>query len=107
MRRVELGDAIESVRSQLSELGRNTAGKDLLFELGPVEIEFTVEVGFVGEGGATVKLWVLDAGAKHTASDTYTQTVRVTLEPKWRADGSRPQIGDRSEDGLAPRPGRR
>ncbi|MET9730881.1 trypco2 family protein [Streptomyces sp. NPDC006458] len=103
MRRVELSQAVESVREQLSALNRDVAGKDLVFDVGPVELEFTVEVSFAGETGTAVKLWVVEAGAKGSVSDSFTQTVRVTLEPRVRSTGRRPEVADPQGD-LLPRP---
>ncbi|MEU4469447.1 trypco2 family protein [Streptomyces sp. NPDC024017] len=103
MRKVELTDAIESVREQLSALARRTADKDVLFEVDTVELEFTVQVGLTGESGAKVKLWVVEAGAKAELTNETTQAVKVTLTPKMAATGRRPEVGD-TEGSLRPRP---
>ncbi|WP_266881845.1 trypco2 family protein [Streptomyces sp. NBC_00124] len=94
--------AIESVRAELSALSARAESHDLVFDVGPVELEFTVEVVLTGETGTAVKLWVVEAGAKGTIADHHLQTVRVTLEPRHRTTGRRVAIGD--EDELGPRP---
>ena len=59
---IELADAIESVRDQLTEAAARATGQPLVFELGDIHMEFTLELRKEVKGGAKVRAWVVDAG---------------------------------------------
>ena len=79
---IGLAEAIKRVRDELVQARREGEDEDLRFRLGEVSLEFTVELHREGgvEGG--VKVWVVNVGAKGTASSTRTNTVTVTMTPE-------------------------
>lgn len=79
---IELSDVIASLRSDLDTARREGAGKDLRFELGPVELEVSVAVEKTAGGGAKVKFWVAELGADGKVGSTSTQRIKLTLNPK-------------------------
>jgi hypothetical protein len=85
-----LAEVVAQLRAELAEAMR--AGKDeqLLFELGPVELELTVGVTKEARPGAKAKFWVLELGSDATLGSTTTQRITLTLDP--RHAGARPTI---------------
>jgi hypothetical protein len=99
---IELADAVESVRNQLMRAAARSAGKEIAFTVGDIQMEFTVELRKEVKGGAKVKAWVVEAGTDAGLSTGRTHKVALTLKPKVRATGSdlsvgndaRPDLGD-------------
>jgi hypothetical protein len=89
---VGLADAVRALRAELTTA--MTEGRDgtLRFELGPVEMEFLLEVRREGGGEAGVKFWVVSLGGKGSASRGSTHRVTLSLTP--RVDGRPPEIRD-------------
>jgi hypothetical protein len=58
------------------------AGEELRFRVGPIELEFLVEVGRELSTEAGIKFWVVSIGAKGGATSATTHRIRLTLEPK-------------------------
>ncbi|MCM2394055.1 trypco2 family protein [Streptomyces albipurpureus] len=79
---IELADAIEAVREQLIDAATRATGKPVLFEVGDIEMEFTIELRKDVSGGLKAKAWVLEAGADITRSTGRTHRVAFTLKPK-------------------------
>ena|SRR6478609_8820571 len=79
---IELSDVITSLRSELDVARREGAGKDLRFELGPVELEVSVAVEKSAGGGARVRSWVVESGADGKVSSTSAQRIKLTLNPR-------------------------
>ena len=83
---VPLAAAIEALRGELLAALKAGEGKEVRFALGPVELEFQVEVSRdVGADGA-VKFWVVAMGAKGSPSSSATHTVRLSLSPVLASD---------------------
>jgi hypothetical protein len=84
---IELADAVAVVREELLEAARRGVGEDLGFVVGPIEMEFTVELRVDAKAKAGFKAWVfasadVEAGVARGAS----HRVKVGLTPK-RPDG--------------------
>jgi hypothetical protein len=79
---IELSEVIASLRSELDAARREGTGKDLRFELGPVELEVSVAVEKTAGGAARVKFWVEELGADGKISSTSTQRIKLTLNPR-------------------------
>lgn len=81
---VGLSDAIAALRRELNTA--RTAGKDdnLRFGLGPVEMEFLLEVKREGGGEAGVRIGVVTIGAKGGVSKASTHRVKLVLNPQDR-----------------------
>jgi hypothetical protein len=87
---VELADAIAALRAQLGKALRAGKDEEVRFRLGPVELEFTLNVkkDIQAEGG--VKFWVVSLGTHAGVSHDNQHRVKLSLQP---IDG----IGDELE----------
>jgi hypothetical protein len=83
---VELAEAVQAVRDGLIAAAGLAEGRPLRFDLGDIEMEFTVEVRRDARARGGVRAWVVDAGAESGASRGRTHRVTFTLKPT-RADG--------------------
>ncbi|MCT4354508.1 hypothetical protein M5362_15350 [Streptomyces sp. Je 1-79] len=79
---IELADAIESVRDQLVEAAGRATGKAVAFEVGDIEMEFTIELRKEVKGGGKVKAWVVEAGADASRARGDIHRVSFTLRPR-------------------------
>jgi hypothetical protein len=98
---IELADAVDSVRNQLIEAAARAAGRPLSFELGPVQMEFTVELRKEVKAGGKVKAWVVEAGADTARTSGHIHKVSFTLTPRDAATGSAWQVGNDSQGSAA------
>lgn len=78
---VPLASAIEALRRELVVALAEGKDQEVRFALGPIELEFQVEVSREAGGEAGVKFWVVSLGAKGSRSSGSTHTVRVNLSP--------------------------
>lgn len=87
---VPIALAIQNLRQELSQAVAEGEGKNLRFELGPVELEFQVEVSWEAEGTAGGKGGIqfgiislgevsAEAGAKRSREKIH--TIKLTLNP--------------------------
>jgi len=90
---VGLADAIRELRRELTEAMTEGQGKPIRFELGPVEMEFLLEVSKDAGGEAGVKFWVISLGGKGSMSSGSTHRVKLSLIPK-SSSGGVPEIAD-------------
>jgi hypothetical protein len=106
---IPIAQAIQSLRHELSQAIADGKDEDLRFKLGPIELEFQVEVSWEGEakGGASggIKFGIVSLGevsgeAGVSRSRGTTHTIKLTLHP----EGPRGQIMKVS-DSVAERPG--
>lgn len=83
---VALGAMIRQLRAELEQAAAAGEGADLLFGLGPIELE--LEMGVTSEGGGEtgVKFWVLTLGGKASKVSERTQRLKLTLSPRRRSD---------------------
>lgn len=84
---VGLSDAIRALRAELTGAMAEGAGEELRFELGPVEMEFLLEVQREAAGEAGVKFWVVNIGGKGGVTSGSTHRVTLSLTPKTRGGG--------------------
>ncbi|MFG1946134.1 trypco2 family protein [Nonomuraea sp. NPDC048826] len=99
---VGLADAVRGVREELAAAMESAEGERLRFEVGPVELEFLVEVNREKSLDGKVKVWVVEGGASGSASRGSSHTVKVVLNPVDTATGKPPLVRDE----LSSRPGR-
>jgi hypothetical protein len=92
--RVDLADAIEAIRTQLVDAAERGAGSELAFEVGDIQLEFSVQLSHDRTVKGGVKAWVLTAGYESVTNLAETQRVSVTLSPKRRATGERVDVGN-------------
>ncbi|MGW7417731.1 trypco2 family protein [Streptomyces sp. NPDC054863] len=98
---IELADAVESVRNQLMTAAARSAGKEITFTVGDIQMEFTVELRKEIKGGAKVKAWVVEAGADAARSTGRTHKVALTLKPKVTRTGASLDVGNPAEADLS------
>ncbi|MGW3088188.1 trypco2 family protein [Streptomyces sp. NPDC001108] len=91
---IELADAVESIRDQLVDAAGRATGSPLAFEVGDIQMEFTLELRKEIKGGGRVKAWVVDAGADATRATGRTHKVAFTLKPRTAATGGAWEISD-------------
>ncbi|AEM88594.1 trypco2 family protein [Streptomyces violaceusniger] len=84
---IELADAVAAVRDELLEAAARGAGQDLAFKVGPVELEFAVELRADAKAKTGFKAWVISADAEAGVTRGRTHRVTLTLTPQ-RPDGS-------------------
>jgi hypothetical protein len=92
---------IRQLRQELSASLADGDGQLVRFELGPVEIEATVEVGREAGGSGKVRLWVVDTGAESKATRTRGQRITLTLQPKTFGVDGTPRTPLIAGDGVA------
>ncbi|WP_283134487.1 trypco2 family protein [Rhizohabitans arisaemae] len=103
---VGLADAVKGIRAELAEAMDAGKGERLKFEVGPVELEFKVELRRDAEARTGVKIWVVEAGGSGAVSHTSGHTLKVTLNPVDSTTDRSPLVSD-TLDALPPRPGPR
>jgi hypothetical protein len=84
---VDLADAVRAIRDGLTTAAEAGEGAPLRFELGEIQMEFTVEVRRDARAKGGVRAWVVDAGAEAGAARGSTHRVAFTLKPT-RGDGT-------------------
>jgi hypothetical protein len=77
----DLVQTIAALRRELAQAQRAGSGEDFRFRLGPVEMEFLVEVTTEGAGEAGVRFWVVSAGVKGSVARGTTHRLTLTLHP--------------------------
>jgi hypothetical protein len=93
---IELADAVAAVRDELLEAAARGAGQSVEFKVGPVELEFAVELREDVNAKAGFKAWVVTVEAGGAVSHAHTQRVRLTLTPQKPGGGDLLVHGDRS-----------
>ncbi|GAA3648755.1 trypco2 family protein [Streptomyces iranensis] len=97
---IELGSAVQVIRDGLVAAAEQAEGQDLTFELGDIQMEFTVELRKELKGGGKVKAWVLEAGADATRMSAKTHRVAFTLKPKDSRTGDPWKVGNKSQGSI-------
>ncbi|MED7949257.1 trypco2 family protein [Kitasatospora sp. NPDC058406] len=95
---IPLVDAVAAVRDELLEAVARGAGQDVVFAVGPVEMEFEVELRADARAKAGFRLWAVGAETEAGVSRGRTHRVSFTLTPR-AAHG-----GDLLVSGSADRP---
>src|SRR5947209_6773429 len=79
---VSLAKAIEAVREELKQAQNSGAGDDVRFTVGPVVMEFAVELtGTIGTDASVKVLNIVSIGGKGERSRSESNRVTVTLTP--------------------------
>ncbi|GAA2098056.1 hypothetical protein GCM10009759_28690 [Kitasatospora saccharophila] len=79
---IELADAVAAVRNELLKAQRLGTGQELLFEVGPIEMTFEVELRADAKAGGKFKVWALSAEAGGSVSRGRTHRISFTLTPR-------------------------
>lgn len=91
---IDLADAIASVRDQLIEAATRATGQPVSFEVGSIDMEFTVELRKETKGGGRVRAWVAEAGADAARSTGRTHRIAFTLTPRDSTTSAPWQVGN-------------
>lgn len=78
--KIGLADAIAAIRSELAQAQAEAKGP-VRFEVGDIELEFTVALTRDASVDAGIKAWVVSLGSKLSESQADTHRVQVTLHP--------------------------
>ncbi|WP_037675491.1 trypco2 family protein [Streptomyces griseus] len=78
---IAIAEAVEYLRAELVAAAAGS-GTGPRFEVGPVELEFSVEMRKEGKGKAGLKAWVVSAGAEASVSKASVHRVKLVLTPK-------------------------
>src|SRR5689334_11480469 len=79
---VALVDAVASVRNELLEAAARSVGAGVEFVVGPVELEFTVELRQDMKIKSGFKAWVVSGEAEGGLTSSRTHKVKLTLTPR-------------------------
>ncbi|GAA2468108.1 trypco2 family protein [Streptomyces macrosporus] len=99
---IELTEAVAALRDSLMDAASRGAGRDVAFEVGPIEMEFQVELRQEVRGKSGFRAWVLAADAEGGVARGRGHRVALTLTPR-RAGGG-PVLVSAAEDAPAPEP---
>ncbi|MPY60670.1 trypco2 family protein [Streptomyces spongiae] len=98
---IDLADAVQAIRDQLLTAANRAAGQDITFDMGDIQMEFTVELRSEAKAGLKVRAWVVDAGVDGTRSTGHTHKVAFTLTPRDARTGGRLSVGNPTPGGTA------
>ncbi|QMU72987.1 trypco2 family protein [Streptacidiphilus sp. P02-A3a] len=98
---IELAAAVSAIRRELTEAAAQGADEPVRFEVGPIQLEFTVELTHEAGARGGVRAWVLSAGADARATHGATHRVSLTLTPKAAADGGPIEVGNADHGGTS------
>lgn len=100
---IGLRQAIAAVRSELIGAMADGVESALRFDVGPVQLDFAVDVADAIGGEAGVRVWVLSLSTSGRTEVHNSHRVTVTLNPV-HASGTSPRIADQAS-AQPPRPG--
>ncbi|GAA3227370.1 hypothetical protein MTQ10_25560 [Streptomyces sp. XM83C] len=90
---LDLADAIDVLRAQLSEAQRRGQDSPLRFVLGEITAEFEIELVRTRNGGGALRFGVVEAGARGERTERSVQRLTLRLSPEQR-DGGSVAVGD-------------
>ncbi|MEU8435141.1 trypco2 family protein [Streptomyces sp. NPDC029216] len=93
---IELSAAVQGIRDQLVAAAAESAGREILFEVDGITLDFAVELRRDVGAKLGFKAWVLTGDAHASAAKSVTHKVSITLRPKTAADGASVAIGSES-----------
>ncbi|MFC5143323.1 trypco2 family protein [Streptomyces aureoversilis] len=97
---MELAEAVQAVRDELMNAAAQGAGSDVTFKVGPIALEFTVELRKDARARGGIRAFVVSGETDAGMSRTRTHRVSLTLEPV-RADGAPVLISDDDEGDVS------
>jgi hypothetical protein len=89
---IELTTLISELRRQLASAVAEGANEKLRLELGQIEIETTVVASQEGDISGKVRFWVVEAGGNAKESESATQRIKLTLQPKLAGSSDTPWV---------------
>jgi Trypsin-co-occurring domain 2 len=79
---IPLTEWIMALRSDLQQAQQGGIGQQLLFDLGPLELEFELVTTREAGGEDDIRFWVVELSGSGQRAHEATQHVRLTLTPK-------------------------
>lgn len=92
---IELRDAVVALRDELLDAAATASDEPVEFVVGPVELEFGVELRRDAKGKAGFKAWVVSADVEGSVTSGRTHKVKVTLAPRRTGGGDLLVAGER------------
>ncbi|HJP64977.1 MAG TPA: trypco2 family protein [Actinomycetota bacterium] len=94
---IGLAEAIRTLRAELAASQDEGSDNSVRFNVGPVELEFQVELSREAgvEGG--VQFWVVSIGGKGSVASTTSHRLKLSLEPVDTATGKQLKVSDAVE----------
>ncbi|MEV0522755.1 trypco2 family protein [Streptomyces sp. NPDC050439] len=96
---LELTTVVDAIRDQLADSMSRSMGQRVQFELGDIELEFSVSVTEDDRREGNVKVWVIGAGGSQGSSTATAHRVKLVLKPRDTESGAPPHISDSSVTG--------
>jgi hypothetical protein len=92
---VGLAEAIIQLRTELDTARAAGEGEQLRFEVGPVELEFTVDVKKEGGLNTGIRWGLVSAEAKGTLASSSSHRMKLVLQPKDAVTGRDAEVASR------------
>ncbi|MCO5968703.1 trypco2 family protein [Actinoallomurus soli] len=84
---MELAEAVRAVRDELLRAATQGAGSEVSFEVGPIDLEFSVELRRDTQTRGGIRAYIVSAEANAGKSQVRTHRVSLSLTPRRTADG--------------------
>ncbi|MFG1607972.1 trypco2 family protein [Actinoplanes sp. NPDC049265] len=94
---IGLAEAVQLLRDELTIAQDNGSDEALRFDVGTIEMEFSLVARRTGGGRAGVQFGIVTVGVDGAVSQESTHRVKVTLQPKEFATGRAPQVSGRAD----------
>ncbi|MFF7976840.1 trypco2 family protein [Streptomyces sp. NPDC007905] len=79
---IELAAAVAALRDELTEAAARGSGQEITFRVGPIELEFAVELRQDVKAKAGFKAWVVSGDGEAGAAWGRAHRVKVALTPQ-------------------------
>lgn len=89
---IALAEAISELRQELETATAAAKDATLRFELGTIELEVTLAIGREGGAGGKVRFWVLEMGGDAKATQSSTQRIKLSLNPRIAGSSEPPWV---------------
>jgi hypothetical protein len=90
--KIDLATVIQQLRYDVEKTWWEGQGSAVAMEVGPIELEVTVQVEKSGDAKLGVKFYIVDASVGGNASMTNTQRVKIVLTPRDRHNAAAPLL---------------
>lgn len=87
MEEMELVEAVQTIRDELLRAAASGSESDVAFEVGPIQLEFSVELRRDARVRGGIKAFVVSADVDAGKSRSRTHKVSLTLTPRATATG--------------------
>ncbi|WP_034089029.1 trypco2 family protein [Streptacidiphilus albus] len=98
---IELSAAVRAIRRELAAAAADGEGEPVRFEVGPIQLDLTVELTRETGAKGGVRAWVVEAGADTRATRNSTHHLSFTLTPRSAATGGPVEIADPEPGGTS------